>query len=57
MEMSHILNPCYNYAVEIMHAGGMRGVRQTEKNNKELKTSITHSLIAVMMAFQEMCFY
>lgn len=23
-EMSHILNPCYNYAVEIMHADGMR---------------------------------
>ncbi len=42
--MSHILNPCYNYAVEIMHAGGMRCVRQTEENNKELKTSIKHIL-------------
>ncbi len=44
--MSHILNPCYNYAVEIMHAGGMRCVRQTEEN-KELKTSIKHILLIV----------
>ncbi len=43
-EMSHILNPCYDYAVEIMHADGMRCVRQIEENNKELNTFIKHIL-------------
>lgn len=43
-EMSHILNPCYIYAVEIMHVEGMRCVRQIEQNYKELKTFIKHTL-------------